>query len=391
MWSKITEVSLKNRLLVIACTIVAVIIGFRMFQSAPIDVYPDINPPRITVLTEAHGWSPEEMETLVTLPIESAMNGAPDVTRVRSSSAIGLSLIFVEFDWGMDIFLARQMVSERLQLVAPNLPEGVDAPIILPTSSLLGEIIEYALIDETGEFDEMEMRDLADWVIRYQLQSQGGIANVINIGGYVKQFQVFVNPKHLISHHLSLEDVATALEKSNENSAGGFLIKESRELMIRGLGRISTVADIENVVVDVRGHNIPILVKDVATVTIGSLPEIRRGAGSHNGKETVLGKVVKQPGINTITLSDKITSVLRSLEQSMPEGVKIKVEYSQADLIRRAVDTVKDALRDGAILVVIILVIFLFNIRTALITLTAIPLSLIIAVIVLLSQGDTRK
>ena len=269
MWSKITEVSLKNRLLVIASTIVAVIIGFRMFQSAPIDVYPDINPPRITVLTEAHGWSPEEMETLVTLPVESAMNGAPSVTRVRSSSAIGLSLVFIEFDWGMDIFLARQMVSERLQLVAPDLPEGVDAPIILPTSSLLGEIIEYALVDETGEFDEMEMRDLADWIIRYQLQSQGGIANVINIGGYVKQFQVFVDPERLISYHLSLEDVASALEKSNENSAGGFLIKASRELMIRGLGRISTVADIENVVVSVRGHSAPILVKDVATVKIG--------------------------------------------------------------------------------------------------------------------------
>ena len=389
MWSKITEVSLKNRLLVIACTIVAVIIGFRMFQSAPIDVYPDINPPRITVLAEAHGWSPEEMETLVTLPIESAMNGAPSVTRVRSSSAIGLSLVFIEFDWGMDIFLARQMVSERLQLVAPGLPAGVDAPIILPTSSLLGEIIEYALVDETGEFDEIEMRDLADWIIRYQLQSQGGIANVINIGGYVKQFQVFVNPEKLISYHLSLEDIATALEKSNENSAGGFLIKESRELMIRGLGRISTVADIENVVVDIRGHSEPIFVKDVATVKIGSLPEIRRGAGSHNGKETVLGKVIKQPGINTISLSDKVTSVLKSLEQSMPEGVKIKVEYAQADLIRRAVNTVKDALRDGAILVVIILAIFLFNIRTALITLTAIPLSLIIAVIALLSQGGT--
>ena len=389
MWSKITEISLKNRLLVIAGTIVAVIVGFRMFQSAPIDVYPDINPPRITVLTEAHGWSPEEMETLVTLPIESTMNGAPDGTRVRSSSAIGLSLVFVEFDWGMDIFLARQMVSERLQLVAPNLPEGVDAPIILPTSSLLGEIIEYALVDETGEFGEMEMRDLADWVIRYQLQSQGGIANVINIGGYVKQFQVFVNPERLISYDLSLEDVATALEKSNENSAGGFLIKASRELMIRGLGRISTVADIENVVVDVRGQGTPVLVKDIATVKIGSLPEIRRGAGSHNGKETVLGKVIKQPGINTITLSDKVMSVLTSLEQSMPEGVKIKVEYAQAELIRRAVDTVKDALRDGAILVVVILAIFLFNIRTALITLTAIPLSLIIAVIALLSQGGT--
>ena len=389
MWSKITEVSLKNRLLTLACMVVVIIVGFRMFQSAPIDVYPDINPPRITVLTDAHGWSPEEMETLVTLPIESSMNGAPYVSRVWSSSAIGLSLVFVEFDWGMDVFLARQMVSERLQLVAPNLPEGVDAPVILPTSSLLGEIIEYALVDESGEYDEMEMRDLADWVIRYQLQSQGGIANVINIGGYVKQFQVFVNPERLISYRLSLEDVAEALTKSNENSAGGFLIKERRELMIRGLGRISTVSDIENIVVDFREHSTPIFVKDVATVKIGSLPEIRRGAGSHNGEETVLGKIIKQPGINTMSLSDKVTSVLQSLNQSMPEGVKIKIEYAQADLIRRAVDTVKDALRDGAILVIIILVIFLFNIRTALITLTAIPLSLIIAVIALLSQGGT--
>lgn len=389
MWSKITEVSLKNRLLTLACMVAVVIIGFRMFQSAPIDVYPDINPPRITILTEAHGWSPEEMETLVTLPIESSMNGAPYVARVRSSSAIGLSLVFVEFDWGMDVFLARQMVSERLQIVAPNLPEGVDAPIILPTSSLLGEIIEYALIDETGEFDEMEMRDLADWVIRYQLQSQGGIANVINIGGYPKQFQVFVNPERLIRYRLSLEDVAYALTKGNENSAGGFLIKEARELMIRGLGRISTVSDIEDIVIDVREHSHPIFIKDVATVKIGSLPEIRRGAGSHNGKETVLGKIIKQPGINTMNLNDKVTSVLRSLEQSMPEGIKIRVEYAQADLIRRAVDTVKEALRDGAILVVIILGIFLFNIRTALITLTAIPLSLIIAVIALLSQGGT--
>ena len=392
MWSKITEVSLRNRLLVICGLIAAVIIGFRMFQSAPIDVYPDINPPRITVLTEAHGWSPEEMETLVTLPIESSMNGAPDVTKVRSSSAIGLSLVFVEFEWGMDIYLARQMVSERLQLVGPNLPEGVDAPIILPTSSLLGEIMEYALIDESEgkqKLDPMEMRDIADWVVRFRLQSQGGIANVINIGGYVKQFQVFVNPERLVSYGISLEDVAHALSKSNDNAAGGFLIKGARELMIRGLGRISSVADIENVVIDVREHNTPVLVKDVATVKIGSLPEIRRGAGSRNGEETVLGKVVKQPGTNTLALSDKVTSELESLEKSLPEGVKIEVEYAQADLIRRAVDTVKDALRDGAILVVIVLIIFLFNIRTALITLTAIPLSLIIAVIVLLWQGGT--
>lgn len=390
MWSKITEVSLRNRLLVLIGIIAAGIIGFRMFEDAPIDVYPDINPPRITVLTEAHGWSPEEMETLVTLPIESSVNGAPDVTRVRSSSAIGLSLVFVEFEWGMDIFLARQMVSERLQLVGPNLPEGVDAPIILPTSSLLGEIMEYALIDESdGKIDPMEMRDIADWVIRFRLQSKGGIANVINIGGYVKKFQVFVNPERLVSYGISLEDVIHALSKSNENASGGFLIRTTQELMIRGLGRISSVADIENVVIDVREHNTPVLIKDIAQVKIGSLPEIRRGAGSRNGEETVLGKVIKQPGENTLTLSDKVTKELEHLEKSLPEGVNIEVEYAQANLIRRAVDTVKDALQEGAILVVIVLVIFLFNIRTALITLTAIPLSLIIALVVLLSQGGT--
>ena len=387
MWSKIIEFSLKYKLLVIVVAIAVTILGWQTFQSAPIDVYPDINPPRITVLTEAHGWSPEEMETLVTLPIESTMNGIPYVDRVRSSSAIGLSLVFVEFAWGTDIFLARQMVSERLQLIASNLPSGVDAPIILPTSSLLGEIIEYALVDETGQFGPMEMRDLADWIIRYQLQSQGGIAKVINIGGYIKQYQVFINPDQLASFDLSLEDVALALESSNENSAGGFLIRGAQELMIRGLGRIETVADIEDVVIDTRQHGRPILVKDVARVQIGSTPEIRRGAGSRNGTETVLGKVVKQPGVNTLALTDKVLSVLSSLEASLPDGIKIKREYVQADLIRRAVDTVKEALRDGAILVTVVLAVFLFNFRTALIALTAIPLSLVISVIVLIWQG----
>ena len=387
MWSKIIEFSLKYKLLVIVVAIAVTILGWQTFQSAPIDVYPDINPPRITVLTEAHGWSPEEMETLVTLPIESTMNGIPYVDRVRSSSAIGLSLVFVEFAWGTDIFLARQMVSERLQLIASNLPSGVDAPIILPTSSLLGEIIEYALVDETGQFGPMEMRDLADWIIRYQLQSQGGIAKVINIGGYIKQYQVFINPDQLTSFDLSLEDVALALESSNENSAGGFLIRDAQELMIRGLGRIETVADIEDVVIDTRQHGRPILVKDVARVQIGSTPEIRRGAGSRNGTETVLGKVVKQPGVNTLALTDKVLSVLSSLEASLPDGIKIKREYVQADLIRRAVDTVKEALRDGAILVTVVLAVFLFNFRTALIALTAIPLSLVISVIVLIWQG----
>ena len=389
MWSKIIEFSLKNKLLVIAGAIAAVLVGFRMFLDAPIDVYPDINDPRVTIMTEAHGWSPEEMETLVTFPIESSLNGAPYVKRVRSSSGIGLSIVFVEFEWGTDIFVARQMVSERLQLVAPKLPQGVDAPIMLPITSRLGEIVEYVLVDDTGTLDPMAMRDLADWSIRYQLQSQGGIANVINMGGYVKQYQILVHPEKLIRYELSLEDVSEALEKSNLNSAGGFLMMGAKELLIRGMGRISTLDDIENVVIETRADGRPILVKDIATVQIGSLPKIRRGAGSLNGEEAVLGKITKQPGVNTLMLSDKILESFVELEKSLPEGVRIQPEYVQADLIRRSVDTVKEALRDGAILVIIILIVFLFNIRTSLITLTAIPLSLILTVIVLIWQGFT--
>ncbi len=389
MWSKIIEFSLKNKLLVIAAAIAVILVGFRMFVNAPIDVYPDINDPRVTIMTEAHGWAPEEMEPLVTFPIESSLNGAPYVKRVRSSSGIGLSIVFVEFEWGTDILVARQMVSERLQLVAPKLPKGVEAPVMLPITSRLGEIIEYVLVDDKGTLDAMAMRDIADWSIRYQLQSQGGIANVIDMGGYVKQYQVLVSPEKLISYHLTLEEVSQALDKSNLNSAGGFLLTGAKELMIRGLGRINSLEDIENVVLETRAEGTPILVKDVATVQIGSLPKIRRGAGSRNGQEAVLGKITKQPGVNTLKLSDKILESFKALEKSLPEGVHIQPEYVQADLIRRSMDTVRDALRDGAIWVVIVVIVFLFNIRTSLITLTAIPLSLIIAVMALLWQGFT--
>ena len=208
-------------------------------------------------------------------------------------------------------------------------------------------------------------------------------------GGYVKQYQILVHPEKLIRYELSLEDVSEALEKSNLNSAGGFLLMGAKELLIRGMGRISTLDDIENVVIETRADGRPILVKDIATVQIGSLPKIRRGAGSLNGEEAVLGKITKQPGVNTLMLSDKILESFVELEKSLPEGVHIQPEYVQADLIRRSVDTVKEALRDGAILVIIILIVFLFNIRTSLITLTAIPLSLILTVIVLIWQGFT--
>ncbi|MCH8124348.1 efflux RND transporter permease subunit [candidate division KSB1 bacterium] len=388
MWSKIISFSLKNKMLILASAFTVLILGYQVFQELPIDVYPDINDPRVTILTEAPGFAPEEVETLVTFPLESAFNGVPLVNRVRSSSGVGISVIFVEFEWGTDIYRARQMVTERLQMVVPTLPDGVEAPFMAPIISRLGEIVEYAMVDESGKLSSLELRDIADWIVQFRLKAAGGIANVINQGGFVKQYQVLVHPGRLLAYDLSLSDVREALEKDNLNTPGGFFLNRREEFLIRGLGRVRTVTDIENIVIDTRDNGVPILIKDVADVRIHG-PIARRGSGSLNGVETVLGKVIKQPNTNTFKLTKKIKDVFEELELSLPEGVKIKSEYVQADLIERAVNTVKDALMEGAVLVTLILVIFLFNIRTSIVSLTAIPLSLILAVIVLYWQGLT--
>ena len=388
MWSKIISFSLKNNMLILASAITVLILGFQVFQEMPIDVYPDINDPRVTIMTEAPGFAPEEVETLVTFPLESAFNGVPFVSRVRSSSGIGISVIFVEFEWGTDIYRARQLVAERLQMVAATLPDGVESPFMAPITSRLGEIVEYAMVDESGKLSSLELRDIADWIVQFRLKAAGGIANVINQGGFVKQYQVMVHPDRLLTYDLSLLDIREALEKDNLNAPGGFFLNGREEFLIRGLGRVETVNDIENIVIDTRENGIPILIKDVAEVRIHG-PIARRGAGSLNGSEAVLGKVSKQPNTNTFKITETILNVFEELEQSLPEGVKIKPEYVQASLIERSVRTVKDALFEGAILVTIILVIFLFNIRTSLVSLTAIPLSLILAVIVLYWNGLT--
>jgi CzcA family heavy metal efflux pump len=388
MWSKIISFSLKNNMLILAGAITVLILGYQVFQELPIDVYPDINDPRVTIMTEAPGFAPEEVETLVTFPLESAFNGVPFVKRVRSSSGVGISVIFVEFEWGTDIYRARQLVAERLQMVAPTMPDGVESPFMAPITSRLGEIVEYAMVDTTGKLSALELRDIADWIVQFRLKAAGGIANVINQGGFVKQYQVMVRPDRLLTYDLSLSDVRDALEKDNLNTPGGFFLNRREEFLIRGLGRVRTVADIEKIVIDTREDGVPVLIKDVAKVRIAG-PVARRGAGSLDGVETVLGKVTKQPNTNTFKINEKILNVFDELELSLPEGVEIKPEYVQASLIERSVETVKGALWEGAILVTIILVVFLFNIRTSLVSLTAIPLSLVLAVIVLYWQGLT--
>lgn len=385
MWSKIVDFSLRNWFLVVAGALLALLVGARVVSQMPVDVYPDITDPRVTILTEAPGWSPEEVEALVTFPLESVFNGMPFVTRVRSSSGIGLSVVIVEFAWGTDVFQARQIVTERLATV--KLPSGAEAPFMTPIASRLGEIVEFALVDEHNTLSPLEMRDLADWVIRFRLQSAGGIANILNMGGFVKEYQVVVHPVHLTHYGVSLGDVFEALEQSNLNAAGGFSQERHQEYLIRGLGRIQTLADIENVVITTR-DGVPIYVKDVAEVGVSG-PAVRRGAGSLNGNEAVLGRIVKQPGTNTLELTAKIVGIFEQLKTTLPEGVRIVTEYVQADVIARAIRTVRESFLEGAVLVVVILFVFLWNLRASLITLTAIPLSLMLGIVFIAVQGMT--
>ncbi len=386
MGSKIVAFSLKNWLLIVAGALLSLLAGYQVLSRMPVDVYPEITDPRVTILTEAPGWSPEEMETLVTFPMESVFNGMPYVKRVRSSSGIGLSVLIVEFSWGTDIFRARQMVAERLATV--KFPEGIEAPFMTPIASRMGEIVEFAVVDEQKKLTPLELRELADWVIRFRIQSAGGIANILNMGGFAKEYQVIIHPKHLIHYGISLREVFEALEASNLNAAGGFAEDVHQEYLIRGLGRIQETDDIDNVVIKTHANGVPIYVKDVAHVMISG-PVIRRGAGSRNGEEAVLGRVVKQPGTNTLELTEKILNIFKELKNALPEGVKIKTEYLQADVIQRGIHTVRRSFSEGAILVVAILFLFLWNLRASLITLTAIPLSLILAVLFIAWQGMT--
>ncbi|MDP1830089.1 MAG: efflux RND transporter permease subunit [Archangium sp.] len=377
--------SLKNRLFVvvsaIAITLYGAVTAFRM----PVDVFPDLTAPTVTIITEAHGLAPQEVESLVTFPLETAVNGATGVRRVRSASGVGISVVWVEFDWGTDIFIARQIVNEKLQLVASQIPVGIGPPTLAPISSIMGEILFLSL--KSDRHEGMEVRDTADWVIRKRLLSLPGVAQVIPIGGGVKQFQVLVAPEKLQAFRVSLDEVLEALRRSNENSTGGFLVRGAQEQLIRGVGRISSKEDVEKTVVTVR-DGVPVLVGQVAQVVIG--PGIKRGEGSSNAEPAVVMGVLKQPGANTLELTRRIDQHLDDIQKTLPEGMKIDRQlFRQADFIETAIENVSHALRDGAILVAIILFLFLMNVRTTLISLAALPVSLIVSVLAMRAAGVT--
>ncbi|OAN55966.1 multidrug transporter AcrB [Paramagnetospirillum marisnigri] len=384
MFDRIISFSLANRLFVLAFALVLVIYGGWSMTRLPVDVFPDLNRPTVTIMAEAAGLAPEEVETLVTRPVETAMNGAPGVSRVRSTSGIGLSIVFVEFDWGTDIYRNRQLVSERLATVREQLPVGI-APVMGPVSSIMGEIMLVGMRSETGSSTPMEVRSLADWLIRPRLLSIPGISQVIPIGGEVKQYQVMVSPSRLSAMGLSYADLEKALAGFSRNTTGGFLEQRATEFLIRNLGQTVQLDDLRNTVVAWRA-NAPITVDQVAEVRFG--PAVKRGDASVNAAPAVILAVQKQPGANTVALTHEVEKALAELKQALPADIKADhILFKQADFIERAVDNVEGALRDGAILVAIVLFVFLMNMRTTIISLTAIPLSMVMTALVFQQMG----
>ena len=378
MFSWIVNQSLRNRLLVLAIAVILLIYGGLTASQTPIDVFPDLNKPTVTLLTEAGGMAPEEVEQLVSFPLETALNGMPGVTRGRSVSGIGLSIVYAEFEWGSDIYRNRQLVGERLAEVREQLPEGV-SPNMGPISSVMGEIMLIALPIGAGS-DPMQIREYADFVLRPRLLSIPGVAQVIPIGGEVRQFRVEPDTRLMAQLGVGFEQLESALKAFSSNTSGGFLELNAREYLIRNLGRTTRLEDLRSLAVTVRDGQ-PILLKQLAEVKFAAAT--KRGDAGMNGQPAVIVSVQKQPSADTVRLSGEVQAALSSLSQSLPPGIGApQLLFRQADFIQASIGNVQEALRDGAILVAIILFLFLLNLRTTLISLTAIPLSLAVTALV---------
>jgi HME family heavy-metal exporter len=383
MFDFIIHASLRQRLLVLGISLLLIIYGAITLRQMPVDVFPDLNKPTVTLMTEAGGMAPEEVEQQVTLPVESAMNGMPGVTRVRSVSGIGLSIVYVEFEWGSDIYRNRQQIAERLNIVREALPPGI-VPQLGPISSIMGEILLIAIPADPDKVSPMQVREYADWVMRPRLLTIPGVAQVIPIGGEVRQYRVEIKPGQLQALGVEREKLEQALRDFGANTSGGFLESQGREWLIRQIGRSSAIADLENLVVKVSPDHHggqPILLKQLADVKLA--PAIKRGDGSYQGKPAVILSVQKQPTADSVTLTREVEKAVTDLSRSLPAGVdKPSFLFKQADFIENSVTNVEDALRDGALLVAVILFLFLLNVRTTVISLMAIPVSLLVTALV---------
>ena len=379
MFKAIIHTSLSQRLFVLAVAIMLLVYGLMTLKQLPVDVFPDLNKPTVTLMTEAAGMAPEEVEQLITFPIETAMNGLPGVTRVRSVSGIGLSVIYVEFDWGTDIYRNRQQIAERLSLVREQIPTGV-TPQMGPISSIMGEIMLIAMTVDPAKATAMQARELADWVVRPRLLTIAGVSQVIPIGGEVKQYRVVPDPANMGRLGITLEQMEVALKGFATNTSGGFLESGAQEYLIRNIGRTTKVEDLQDLVVAYR-DGMPILLKQFAKVEFAA--RLKRGDASFMGKPAVILSVQKQPAADTVKLTQQIETALKELNKGLPPGIAVKdVLFKQANFIESSVTNVEEALRDGAIMVAVVLFLFLLNFRTTFISLTAIPVSILITVLV---------
>jgi HME family heavy-metal exporter len=384
MFSWIVNNSLKNRLFVLAFALITLFYGVLTGSQMPVDVFPDLNKPTVTIMTEAGGMAPEEVEQLVSFPLETALNGMPGVTRVRSVSGIGLSIVYAEFEWGSDIYRNRQLIAERLAEVKEQLPEGVK-PAMGPISSVMGEIMLIAFPADPDISSPMAVREYVDFVLRPRLLSIPGVAQVIPIGGEVRQFRVEPNSAMMAQLGVSYDELVSALKGFSSNTSGGYLEQNAREYLIRNMGRTTKLADMQNLAVKVVNGQ-PILLKQVAEVKFAAA--FKRGDAGFAGKPAVIVSVQKQPNADSIKLTEQIEQALANLSKALPAGIsKPQVSFRQADFIEASISNVQEALRDGAIMVAIILLLFLMNVRTTLISLTAIPLSLAITFMVFKALG----
>lgn len=378
MLDKLTKICLENKLIIIAISLLLFIVGTYVGMKMKVDVFPDLTAPTVTIMTDAHGMAPEEVEALVTYPIESTINGATGVRRVRSHSTFAISTVYVEFDWGTDIYRARQVVNEKLQLVSASLPKGV-TPVLTPISSIMGEIMYIGLKSET--LPVMDVKETADFVVRKRLLSVPGVSQVVSIGGEVKQYQVNIDPHKLSAFSVSLSEVVDAVKNSNENFSAGVLKSGGQDYLIRGIGRVRSADDVGNTTVTSR-NGIPVLVRDVAAIKVG--PAFRIGDASVDAKPAVVLAIQKHPDANTVELTKHLEKVLAEVSKTLPEGIVIDTDiFRQADFVERAVGNVQKVVIEGGALVIAIILLFLGNLRATVISVTAMPLSLIFGILVM--------
>jgi heavy-metal exporter, HME family len=380
----LVSTSLRHRLFVLAVALVLAVYGALVFPSIPVDVFPDLNQPVVTLMTEAEGLAPQEVEQLVTFPIERIMNGMPGVTRVRSVSSAGLSIVYVEFDWGTDIYRDRQLVSERLALVRDLLPRGTTAQMG-PITSIMGEIMLIAMTSDAAS--PMEVREIADFVMRPQLLAIPGVAQVIPIGGEVRQYRVVPHPALMLGLDVTFEQVEAAATSFGTNTAGGFVDQQGREYLIRNVGITKRLEDLRDTVVAYRQGQ-PVLLRQVASVDFA--PRVKRGDAGYRGKPAVILSVQKQPGADTVALTKEIEAALQVIQRTLPAGISAtNVQFRQASFIEASIGSLKMVLLEAAIVVALVLIVFLMNVRATVISLAAIPLSIAITLIVFHAVGLT--